>query len=242
MIIANTFPKSGTGLLRQLLEPFGKYRGHLGMYDGGTGEKFADVRLAKLLYSLCQQDGVITAHLHWKPLISDQVKGTSTKMILLIRDPRDVVVSHAYYIIKTPEHSLHKFYKHLSKQECFSMSMMGIPDHETEFPDIANRFLPYLGWAGMDDRDVLEVRYEDLVEEINAECRIIASFIYPKPPPEAAEFNILVSKMVSSVKPAASNTFRSGKIGEWKTEFDQANKDQFEKHFSWFVEMMGYYG
>lgn len=238
MIIANTFPKSGTGLLRQLLEPFGKYCGHIGMYDGGTGEKFTDQKIANLVYKLCQQDGVITSHLHWKPLIANMLT-PGTKMIMLIRDPRDVVVSHAYYIITTPEHSLHKFYKHLSKQECFSMSMMGIPDHETEFPDIANRFLPYLGWAGMDY--VLEVRYEELVEDINRECRNIASFIYPEPPPSADGFNNLIDEMASRVTPATSNTFRSGKVGEWKTEFNQRNKDQFEKHFSWFVEMIGYH-
>ena len=241
MIIANVFPKSGTGLIRQILEPFGKEHGHLKMFWGPTGERVPTAKTKMLMSHMRHEEGVMTAHLHWDVQFAELFR--NNKMLFLIRDPRDVIVSHAHYVKNEPIHHLHKYYKNEPIQKCYMQSMYGLPNavdgHGTTdpFPDIANRFLPYLGWAYMDN--VLVIRYENLVENIGRQCRRIASFICPKPPPSADVFNELINEMVRSSTPETSNTFRSGRVGDWETAFDQVNKDQFDRDFSWLLELMG---
>ena len=244
MIIANTFPKSGTGLIRQLLQPFGGSEGHLKMFWGPTGERIPTRKTRALMATLRHEEGVMTAHLHWDIQFVNLF--CDNKMLFLIRDPRDVIVSHAHYVKNTPMHHLHEYYKDQPIQKCFFQSMMGLPDavdgygSYDPFPDVANRFLPYLGWTKMDS--VLLVRYEDLISIDNKdmEYRKIAGYLLPDSHKTADEFQVLIDEMWQCVKPSESITFRSGKAGRWQTEFNQVNKILFNSNFSWLLELMGY--
>ena len=67
----------------------------------------------------------------------------------ILRDPRDVVVSHVHYVTEMePNHIHHRYYSQElhTFDERLRASILGIPDPAIPFPDIRQRFLPYLGW------------------------------------------------------------------------------------------------
>ena len=129
--------------------------------------------------------------------------------------------------------------------------MWGLPGIDVEFPDIASRFLPYLGWAYMDN--VLVITYEELMMDLADESydvywRIaehVNAWFVPGEVEEVVDIgggltrhHFVVNKMVSSVKPKESGTFRAGKIGEWKEAFSQETKDYWDKYFRWLFDLM----
>jgi len=235
MIIANTFPKSGTGLLRQVLKPFGKDNLHFGMFHRVTGEQHSQSTVMNTLQNLVQQDGFVTAHLHWHPTF-EHILFPNHKMIMLIRDPREVVVSHVKYVRAMPEHNLHKYFMSMDEEHCYFLSMAGI---DGELPNLADRFLPYLGWCrGRFDYNVQTINYLELSQSPEATCRKIASHIYPTPPPDADDFNVLIGKMLMGIDPEKSNTYRPGDHREWQEEMPPDAQDYFIKHFDWLLRLM----
>lgn len=229
MIFVNTFPKGGTGLLRQMMQPFGPDQGHFGMFNGATGKKNSNHNICKIIERAKERDGFYTCHLHWTPQYADALG--DTKIILLLRDPRDVILSHAHYVYTTESHHLHEHYMERKfEQPPIMTSMTGIPDlDDEEFPDIAGRFLPYLGW--MHHPNTYTLYFEDLKFDINKATRKLARFLGDA---EAAPL------MRDSIDPSRSATFRKGGVGGWKDEFSDAEKEYYDKHFYWLPDLMGY--
>ena len=155
-------------------------------------------------------------------------------MIFLYRDPRDVVVSHAHYVLATESHSLHQYYKELEDiQECIRVSMVGLPHVKSfDFPDIANRFMPYMGWAECTYVDwFTSIRFEDLImNQVD---------IYPRLAKWLGDGG-KYKAMMESIKAEESPTFRKGKVGSWVEEMSITNKELFLEHFNWLLLLLGY--
>lgn len=227
MILVNSVPKSGTNLLKQAMTPFGPYQGHFGMYDGSSGKKWGHAALVSILEGLADQEGYVTCHLHWRPEFEEVIRSSGMKVIYLYRDPRDMVVSHAHYVKKTASHSLHGVYKELGLQACIRLSMSGMPNERRfEFPDIANRYLPYLGWR---QPGYYRLQFEDVIGFSLMDWESLASFCGDV---SAA------TEMMMAIRPEESPTYRQGKAGGWTEEMDAENQAYFKEHFNWFLDLV----
>lgn len=227
MLIVNSFPKSGTNLLRAMMSPPLRADGHFGMFNGQTGERYSDLVIGQhLLHLPARNDVFQTSHLHWSSSFQD-VMG-SNKMILLLRDPRDVIVSHAYYIANSPSHHLHKIYRQYDHEQRIWTSMVGGAGGDN-FPDIAQRLLPYLGWGWWPGCKVMF--FESIVQDPWRSAREILEYC------EIEANDLVIQEMVDKVG-AGSSTFRKGKIGEWKEEFTEEQKEFYNAHFQWIHKLV----
>jgi len=222
LTIVNTFPKSGTNLVKQMLDGALKFEGHVGMYDGPTGRAIPRKLIEQFVEDRVDSNGFITAHLHYWPDLSDIVD--SCRMLFLIRDPRDVVVSHAHYVANTPSHSLHRVYHPTTWDEQVRMSIVGVGDT----PDIGLRFLPYLPWMY---QDIAWTRFEDLVSHMRLSCAWVADWIEQ---PEKTD------AMLESIDPRTSPTFRQGRAGAWLEEMSAYNKELFDCTAGWLIKALNY--
>jgi len=233
VLLGISIPKSGTHLLDQILLGFSKVapfstrlHSFYAEYEGESGQKRAPEQALAWLDSLGPRD-VASAHLFARPGTVDRVIRTAFVPYFIFRDPRDVVVSHVFYVTDMqPKHVHHAYYQSLPDFEArLRVSILGRPEADMEFPDIAARFAPYLDW--LDHPEVLPIHFEDLIQDTLAALnRILDHFLARVP--LRADRGLILDALESSIHPGRSPTFRSGKTGEWRKYFTDEHKRIFK--------------
>ncbi len=116
-------------------------------------------------------------------------------------------------------------------------SILGRPDAEIEFPNIADRFAPYLGWLDRDE--VLSIHFEDLINDRAAALNRILDHLLDHVPLRIQRQRIL-DFLEASINPRRSPTFRSGKSGEWRKYFTEPHKEMFKDIAGDLLVRLGY--
>jgi hypothetical protein len=253
ILLGISFPKSGTHLLDQVLlgfadvAPFSRrLHSFYAQYDGDTGRKRSSAETIAWLNSLRPLD-VTSAHLFASPEATQRVLSPAFVPYFIYRDPRDVAVSHVFYVTEMEKnHVHHAYYQSLPDFDArLKTSILGIPaersasavEARVEFPDIAARFAPYLGW--LDHPQVLEIHFEDFIHDRPGTLnRIIDHFLARVPltiPRETIHHSLELA-----INPKKSPTFRSGKTGEWKKYFKDEHKTIFKDIAGDLLVRLGY--
>lgn len=232
-LLGISFPKSGTHLLDQILLGFSKVapfsrrlHSFYAEYEGESGHKRSPEQALKWLDALGPLD-VASAHLFARPEAVARVASPAFIPFFIFRDPRDVVVSHVFYVTEMEtRHVHHKYYASLPDFDArLKVSILGRDDPQNEFPDIAARFAPYLGW--LDHAEVMQIHFEDLVNERAATLEKIADRFLSRIPLPTPKDQI-VAALEAAINPGKSPTFRSGKTGEWRKHFNAEHKQIFK--------------
>ena len=245
ILLGISFPKSGTHLLDQILLGFSKVapfstrlHSFYAEYEGETGLKRGAQQAVDWLNSLRPLD-VASAHLFARPETAARVVGRGFVPYFIFRDPRDVVVSHVFYVTDMEaRHVHHDYYQSLPDFNArLNVSILGRPDAGIEFQNIAERFAPYLGW--LDHPEVLSLHFEDLIHDRAAALTHIVDHFLARVPlttPQAA----ILDALESAINPSKSPTFRSGKTGEWKKYFTEEHKRIFKNVAGDLLVKLGY--
>ena len=242
VLLGISFPKSGTHLLDQILlgfadvAPYSKrLHSFYAEYDGESGLKHDPQQALRWLDSLGPCD-VASAHLFARPDAVARVASPNFIPYFIFRDPRDVVVSHVFYVTEMESrHVHHAYYQSLPDFDArLKVSILGRPDADIEFSNIAERFAPYMDW--LDQPEVLTIHFEDLIQDrVQALNRIIDHFLARVLADPAvlrgalqSPRQLILESLESSINPTKSPTFRSGKTGEWKKHFTDEHKKIFK--------------
>lgn len=232
-LLAISFPKSGTHLLDQILLGFAqvapyatRLHSFYAEYEGESGRKRDPQQALYWLDSLRPRD-VASAHLFARPEAIARVCAPRFIPYFIFRDPRDVVVSHVFYVTDMePRHIHHTYYRSLPDFDArLKVSILGRPTSDVEFPNIAERFAPYMSW--LDQPEVLTIHFEDLIQDRATTLNCIIDHFLARVPLQAPRQLILAS-LESAVNPSKSPTFRSGKTGEWRKHFTSEHKRVFK--------------
>jgi hypothetical protein len=233
ILLGISFPKSGTHLLDQILLGFSRMapfsrrlHSFYAEYEGESGRKRAPEQALHWLSSLRPGD-IASAHLFARPETVARVCTPSFVPYFIFRDPRDVVVSHVFYVTEMePNHVHHDYYQTLPDFDArLKVSILGRPDVHMEFPDIADRFAPYLDW--LDQPSVMDIHFEDLItKRVEILNNIIDHFLARVP--LQAPRSLILESLENAINPSKSPTFRSGKTGEWKKYFTDEHKQIFK--------------
>jgi sulfotransferase 6B1 len=242
---ANSFPKSGTHLLVQILEGlpdrqnFGEF-----LASGKSSFRFEERSLdesCRLIRKFTPGE-VVRGHLYFEPQFAIELNRRHTANYFIYRDPRDVVVSEAHYLRDMNRwHRLHPYFRDAaSMEDAIMLSINGLnPQVPTvDYGNIAERFGRYEGW--LSDADCLCVRFEDLVSEQQTKLiRQIAEF-YAARTQARFELEPTVERMSSLIAPQKSHTFRSGKKAGWQREFTAAHRARFVEVAGDLLVRLGY--
>ena len=136
-------------------------------YEGESGVKRAPEQAIRWLNTLRPCD-VASAHLFARADAVARVCSSKFVPYFIFRDPRDVVVSHVFYVTEMEaRHVHHAYYQSLPDFDArLKVSILGRPNTEIEFPNIADRFAPYLDW--LHHPEVLTIHFEDLIHDRTA--------------------------------------------------------------------------
>ncbi len=247
ILFANSFPKSGTHLLTQVLEGFP----HIGpavdtglpaivMYEGASGRERG---IGEILHELNRFAGgdIGYGHLHAKPEIVNFLTRDGVCAYFILRDPRDVVISHVHYVTRIePSHVHHRYYADVLQtfEERLKTSILGIPESENPFPNIAGRFSPFLEW--LRHPEVLTLKYEDFLEDRKSAVNKVLTHATNRGFQPFMDVDKAVNELESMINPQRSPTFRQGKSGGWKTQFTPEHKEIFKSVAGQLLVNLGY--
>jgi hypothetical protein len=247
ILLGISFPKSGTHLLNQILlgfSEFAPFAHHIPLffasYDGDTGEKRSEQDALDYLNALHPLD-VSAAHLLAWPEVVERVAKPDFVPFFIFRDPRDVVVSHVFYIAEMlPDHHHHRYYAEElhSFDERLMVSILGLPDSEVEFPNIAERFELYTDW--LDCPEVLNLHFEDFIHKRRTTLGKVFDHVATRVPNLPIAREKAIDLLEESINPQHSPTFRSGKTGEWKKYFTAEHKRIFKEIAGDLLIKLGY--
>lgn len=247
ILFANSFPKSGTHLLTQVLQGFPSIGPAVDSglpavvtYIGETGRERSSLEILRDLQRLLPGD-IAYGHLHARPEVVEQLCQDGTAAYFILRDPRDVVVSHVHYVTEIePSHIHHAYYTQVLKDfdQRLRTSILGLPDSEIPFPDICQRFEPYLGW--LDRPEVLCLHFEDFIQDRGAALGQVYDHAVRRGLPSALERGQAIQVLAASIDPKRSPTFHSGKVGGWRGQFSPENKVLFKEIAGDLLVRLGY--
>lgn len=235
LLFGNSFPKSGTHLLTQILAGFSQLgpETESGLppvltFEGESGKPRPLRRILGELERFLPGD-IGYGHLHAFPEVVDFLSGEDRVSYFIYRDPRDVVVSHVFYVTDiNNRHVHHDYYMKLKDfDERLKVSILGRPELDNPFPDILARFEPYIPW--LEQPAVLSLRYEELIQNVQESLSAVfdhalkRGFIY------SGDKAAALASLTAAIQPDRSPTFRSGKAGGWREHFNEEHKKLFKE-------------
>lgn len=253
-VFANSVPKSGTNLLAKCLFLFPYLRPsgplhrlriagrhvHMNYNRNGDSDDFRQ----KLDKTKAGQ--YMTGHVFYTEENSNILEQEPIRSILIIRDPRDVAVSHYHWVTeKNTSHRLHDYYVNLPDDD--ARLMASIKGVSGKYADDGNRFEGVLEW--MDsfykwnaENYNLTVKFEDLIgpngggdKQSQKEAIQKISEHIGKPISEKR-----VDYIANNLFDTESSTFRKGLIGDWENEFNERHKEAFKQKSSNMLTELGY--
>jgi len=257
-LFANSFPKSGTHLLTQVMHGFTRLGPAVDSglpavvtFDGFTGRRRSMSEILADLRRFLPGD-IGYGHVHAFPAALDLLGGPGYAAYFILRDPRDVVVSHVHYVAEmAPTHIHHRYYQETlhSFDERLRASIAGVPASELAkanngkpvlepLPDIRQRFEPFLGW--LERPEVLALRYEDFLTDRSAALERVFDHAVGRGFHPRVERAAALQILADSIDPARSPTFRSGKVGGWRAAFAPDLRRLFDETGGDLIQKLGY--
>ncbi|MEW5870907.1 MAG: hypothetical protein AB1894_16660 [Chloroflexota bacterium] len=257
ILFANSFPKSGTHLLTQVMQGFT----HIGpavvsglpavvTFDGLTGRQRSESEILSDLGILLPGD-VAYGHVHAFPGALAYLCQPGFAAFFILRDPRDVAVSHVHYVAEmAPNHIHHRYYQEAlhTFDERLQASIAGVSqaafqqkygaDTQALLPHIRERFEPYLGW--LEQPGVLALRYEIFSSDRQAALASVFDHAVRRGFVCRLDLQAALEALSKSIDPQRSPTFRSGKTGGWRAVFTPAHKALFKEICGDLLIRLGY--
>ncbi len=223
-VLATSVPKSGTFLLERALCL------HPDMYRQLRRTVFdsqvrSDEEFRALIHSVLPGQVAMT-HVAFSPAYPEMLGARGVKTVLMVRDPRDIVLSHAHYAATTERHWLFRRYREADPMQRLRMSIEGIPD--AGLRSVGETLRVYEGWLEAAD---LVVRFEDLVGDAGGgddrRQRKVLDDLYRVLGVDRSQ--AILDHVQPRVFSRYANTFRRGSVGQWREAFDDSIADLFQR-------------
>lgn len=256
-LLVNSVPKAGTHLVSKALglipgvvaehvrlkpEAFAPAHGEATVEIGiGLPRKASAAKIRGAIEAMAPGEFALW-HVPYSKSMQQIVSELDVAMILVVRDPRDVAVSHARHIARFTGHRLHKQFSAMTAVQQMHAVIMGLVEEatgEVVLESLADRYAHLLGWRR--HSRVLVVRFEDLVGEQGGgsaatQRDAVGDLLrFVGVPADGS----LVQRMAASVF-GGTVTFHRGAIGSWRSELDDSQAAQIERALSGVMDSLGY--
>lgn len=200
---------------------------------------------------------------HFYDELSDQNGNEVHKIIYVIRDPRDIVVSGMYHFNFYPRIIEKMVLEHKVENSFFGRVIKMIGRKLVTKSQKINKMLetikygtPYILWCNYPwkehvlsylDKDVLVIKYEDLLNHSLKESKRILEFVsYQKNDNQiltdiqSQSFFTRKQEFELTGNKIKSTHLRKGKVGEWKYNLSKKQIRDIDYHMGELVQKLGY--
>ncbi len=182
-----------------------------------------------------------SGHVPYSEVFDRILKDLGYKHILILRDPRDILVSFIHYVVK-PEHQLSPDFRDKSFDERIELALSGgyCPLSKREITGIGDAYRSILKWRLSDNCCI--VKFEELIGEKGGgsddlqykTLKNICNYL---------ELNLTDDEIFSTgrkIFDVNSPTFRKGQIASWKEELPIRWQNVFNKRYGDILKEVGY--
>tara|TARA_R110001583_G_scaffold62493_3_gene183725 strand:- start:433 stop:1275 length:843 start_codon:yes stop_codon:yes gene_type:complete len=247
-ILCNSFPKSGTHLLYQILMDIPGYSGWDDIVSVQSLSGFANKKThIRNKIGSAPRRSIIRSHVAYDCEIKEFLQEREIKHLMIVRDLRDVCVSHANWVMNEPRIYLHKYYQSLENFDDRLMAsikgiVQGVPmGSNVVHADIGREFERWAGWV--DDDSVLVLKFEDLVDRGSSNYILCVEAVYRHIGIELDREEIIRRHVIEEKDPNMSHTYTKGLkkgAGAWKDYFNEQHIIEFNKVAGDMMRKMGY--
>jgi hypothetical protein len=244
-------PKSGTTLIEQILERLPYVRlnaSFLRIYDnknldhghGISTEMFSKIPKQKFTF--------LKTHTHYTYKYERIALNKKAKIIVSVRDLRDMLISRYYHILSDKNHWLHNKIKKLNFSDGFIISLK-----EKSSPELESALIYYYKWIKdwliiANQKDYLVLWYEDYkLDPIKYISRIILytnnkDYSAKKIENEIQDARLKKKDLSNSINNygRSKSTFRKGLVGEWRKLFNNEINNYLNKNLPGSIDEVSY--
>ena len=239
----NSFPKSGTHLLDQVVHALPHANDYGRFLSSMTSSYRFRLRSEResCNYLSCSRFGeVLRGHLFFAVEYEEILRERNAVAFFIYRDLRDVAISEAIYLRDMNRwHRLHKYFKGLSNEESVNLCIRGIGNADVYYPNIAERFRLYRPW--ITSATCTAIQFERLVSTTTqGETLRQIAHASDRNSKDPIDEQAIIGGMRNAIKPTMSHTFRAAKIAGWKCAMTDANKRLFKEVAGHLIIELGY--
>lgn len=230
-VLINSIPKSGTNLIEEVLHYCPLTRGKI------QRTLLPTMAMDKIIHKLSslKKGQCIPAHLYYSEEVMDVITSNGIKVIFVIRDIRDSLLSHITYLEKIDTTHPHAkiFEKYNSLDEKLEIYLNGSEEF-LRWSDFVNN---YRGWYTA-KQNVLVVRFEELINpEDNWISRTntlksIAAFLGF----DNIDIDYIADKMINE----KGLTYNAPSVNKWINIFTKEQKDKVSTNLADELFFLGY--
>jgi hypothetical protein len=243
-VLCNSFPKSGTHLLSQILGAIAmprEYGTFIASMPSITYRERSAGSIRRSIAAIAPGE-MVRAHLHYSDDTAKWIEGRNLLHFFIYRDPRDVVISEAFYLSDMNRwHRLHRHFAGLETvRERVLFSILGNEYRATpyDYPDIGARYRRYQPW--INHPTTCAIRFEDLRgDRPDLPVSQVARF-YCESMNATGSVSDITASALASVDSGRSHTFRRGTAGQWKELFDGEHRDALKRVAGGLLVELGY--
>jgi hypothetical protein len=226
-----SFPKSGTHLAEQLVQPIvtpmpadkpwaGTFQDH------SWTTRWAPVKKVLQRIGYIRDGTYAKGHLGYTETIENYLYGIGAAVLFVYRDLRDVAVSLTHHILDGKTHSRNEWYQAIG----FDAALMAVIQGLGPYAGVLERWNLYAGW--LDVPWVQTWKFGMLVNHKEQACRDILRYIvghaaahrgFGAELSQEVEDQTVALMIANSERTERSPTYRSGLAGAWRKEFKPAH-------------------
>lgn len=160
---------------------------------------------------------IAVSHLGYDAERSEILRRSGARAVFIVRDPRDIAVSLAHYVVREKAHPHHELFTQLPTfVDRYRLAIEGAPERGLQ--SMPDRLQHFSGWLS---EDLLLLRFEELVGargggSATTQRRVIVELFDFLGVARSEPIVISVQERLFS---DASPTFRRGLTGQWREEF-----------------------
>lgn len=240
-VLVSSIPKSGTHLVRKCLELMLREKETAFSDSWKNTVRLIGSKNEKVVYAGKKYTtSFMVSHVPYSDYVSNIINENKYRGIFIYRDPRDVVVSLAFWMEVEPQEW------GVFPEMKFNERVTGIITKEfqphlfdTKVENICEYYGQFIPW--LKDESFYSVKFEDLIGangggSLDVQKKIVLDIA------RHIEFecsdntiNYIVDNLFGNTK-----TFRAGKIGGWKKHFTSEHKKQFKEVAGQLLIDLGY--
>jgi sulfotransferase 6B1 len=247
-VVINCMPKSGTHLIQRFIKALPLYRGvgfsisqktalnredAISCYRVGVANpKGVKASEFEKLFDLLESNRYVIGHIPYSEETMRLFEKKKCVMLVILRDPRDIIVSMMYYFLNQTSHYLHSYISQLPDIDSRLMALIdGIDDYQGDshilLNPVGDQFMSIYPWSKWEYSKTF--LFEQLIgnkgggsdtEQARSVDSILKHINYVLLKKEKSE---LISHLYSHESP----TFRKGVVGDWKNYFTPAIEQRF---------------